>query len=86
MTSNDIQYMWSIVKIARKSFIKNKPSSLYCWEFGFLRSTDLNEIMKLLEEMVTIEASLETYDNITEKVLETAGEMLFYLGSCPGTA
>ena len=86
MSSFDIKNFWSIVKSVRKSFIREKPPSLLCYEFGFLKDSEIKEITNSLEEMLMINASVDAYDNVTEEVLESGGEMLLYLASCPGPA
>ena len=84
MSYFDIKDFWKIIKIVRKSFIKKKTPSLNCYKFSFLRDTDITEITNSLTDMLKVNVSLDIFDDVTDEVLESAGKMLFYLGSCPG--
>ena len=87
MKGLDLENVWKIVKETRKSFLFEAKESLSACQFNsnplLLSPKVIQENHNKVEKELGMNAETTSYENVSERTLETAAEMFTYLNQCP---
>ena len=79
---NNHEYVWTIVKNIRKSFLLENIDPP-CTTPTILYDSRIEKIINMVEDKLKINSSVTPHENLTGDTLQIAGEMFIYLSICP---
>ena len=75
-------YIWEIVKTARKSFwLTNDP--IACEDSVHLSDVNIKHLINVIQSELNINLTSTVMDNVAGETLETAADLFVYLSFCP---